>query len=502
MNDPVALFEALAPPGLVALGAVVVVLLDAITQGARTRAPGSRLARIRQSLLSLSSGAFIFFAFAVAGFNLVFSEGTAATPDAMLKTGPGSHFSMALLCAVALMTLWFAASGPRKSGVQRSEFHALLLFSLAGCLVAVCAGNLVTLVLAIELASLPAIALVALERDRERSVEASTRLWLVVGFAGAITLYGVAMLYGAAGGFSYSGVAAAGASSGSEATLFAVGIALVLAGLLTRLGIAPFHHWLPNVGDGASPIAAAWATCAVVGAVSFATLHLVQESHAMQLAGLREMLALFAMFSMAVGSVLALLQSSVKRVLAYGGVVHAGLFLGVLSLGEVENNASAAAAFLEVSTFVVMQLGAFGVLSVLTRERSGGVQLGEFAGLAERAPILAAAFAVLLLGLAGLPGTVGFISRFQLMQVMIANENVGLALMVGAATVVLFAAYLRIAIAMYMLRGPESETPPTPLPATVALLACAVSTLVFGILPAGGVIPFDLLEITRLAAMP
>ena len=502
MTDNAAAFEAFAPPALVALGAVVVVLVDALTRGAGVTAPGRQLAAIRQMLLGLSSGVFILLALIVAGFNLLTRGDRVAVANDMLVADAGTHFAMVVICSSALVVLWFASSGPEGSGVRRSEFKALLLFSLAGCLAVVCAGHFVMLVVTIELASLTTIALVALDRNRERSLEASTRLWVVLGFAGAVTLYGVALVYGVTSDLSFAAAGAVDVAAGGDEKRLGVGLVLVMAGMLTRLGIAPFHHWLPNVGDGASPVAAGWGTCVLVGSICFATANLVDTSAVMEIVGLDRVLAAFAMLSLVLGSWLALVQSSVKRLLAYGGVAHAGLFLSALAVGNQAKELAATAALFEVATFVVMQLGAFGVLSVLTRERSGGVQLGEFVGLASRSPILAAAFAVCLLGLAGFPGTIGFIARFQIMQVMIASENIALALVVAAATVVLFAAYLRIAIAMYMLRGVEVEMPPTPLPATLALLVCVFATLVFGIAPAGGLLPVDLLEITRFAATP
>ncbi|MDP6978775.1 MAG: proton-conducting transporter membrane subunit [Myxococcota bacterium] len=499
MTNTMAAFEALGPPGLLAAGSIVTVLVDAAMHGPASREASSRMAWVHRSLLAVVAGAFVSFALVIAGFNLFFGDRVVKAWGAMLVVDPVSNFAMMLLCSAALIVLLFAISAPKESGVQRGEFYPLLLLSLTGCVTTVCAGNFVSLFFAIELATLPAIALVSLERDRERSLEAGTRLLLVLGFASAITLYGIALLYGARGDLAVVDFATIGGAGEAGAKLVAAGTALVWVGMLTRLGAAPFHHWLPNVCDGASPLAASWASTGLVGVVAFALLRLGPGLDSSVLPGIDKVLVAFAMLSMAIGSVSALFQSSVKRVLAHGAVVHAGLILGVLS---VEAQASSSAAALEIATFVVMQLGAFGVLSVLTRERSGGVQLGEFAGLAERAPILAASFALFLLGLAALPGTAGFISRLYAMQVMIASENVVLALVTGAATVVLFAAYLRVAIAMYMLRSHGGLTPGTPLPATIALLVCAVATVAFGVQPAGGLLPIDLLEIVRRVALP
>ncbi len=499
MTDSVATFEALGPAGLLAAGSVVTVLVDALVHGRNARESNNRSALIRRSLLAVVAGAFIFFALVIAGFNLFSGDGVVKTWGSMLVVDPGSNFATMLLCGAALVVLWFATSVPKESGVRRGEFYPLLLLSLTGCVTTVCAGNFVSLFFALELATLPAIALVSLERDREKSLEAGTRLLLVLGFASALGLYGIALLYGARGDLAIIDFAASGGIGEGGGKLVAAGISLVWVGMLMRIGAAPFHYWLPNVCDGASPVAASWASTGLVGAVAFAMLRLGPGLDSSVLPGIDRALVAFAILSMAVGSVSALFQSSVKRVLAHGAVVHAGLILGVLA---VEAQASASAAALEIATFVVMQLGAFGVLTVLTRDRSGGVHLGEFAGLAERAPILAASFALFLLGLAALPGTAGFISRLHAMQVMIASENVVLALATGAATVVLFAAYLRVAIAMYMLRSHGGLTPRTPLSATFALLVCAVATVAFGVQPAGGLLPIDLLEIVRRIAAP
>ncbi len=488
-----ALLEGLAPLGMVALGSIVLVLADAVFTKGEDEAREHEVGSFKGSVLTCIAGLFLFFSMVAAGLNFASAPATVGMPGDMLVVDAMASFAMALLCGGGLVTLWFARAHLPLAGIHHGEFYALLMFTMAGALAVVCAGNFVSLFAAIELTSVPLYVLAAFDRDRARSVESGTRLLLTGGFASGVLLYGIALVYGATGSFDYASIQVATAG---DSALANAGVALVLVGLLARIAVAPFHYWLPNVGEGAPTVVAACVATTLVTASAFALLRLEDALFSAQFA---QVLSLLAGLSMLVGGGMALVQTNVKRILAYGGVAHMGFFLAASVVDNAEGNR---AALLVVATFLFMQLGAFGALTVMTGKGAEAVRLAQYAGLAERRPILAAAMSLFLLGLAGLPGTSGFISRLQAMSVAIGAGHILLTLAMGVASVILFAAYLRIPIAMYMGHGSSGRAEPTPLPALVGLLVCAFATLCLGIYPSGGPFSFDMLEVARRAALP
>jgi NADH-quinone oxidoreductase subunit N len=380
--------------------------------------------------------------------------------------------------------------------LHHGEFYPLVLLSVAGALGVVCAGNLITLFVALELMSLPVYVLAAFDRDRSRSNEAGMRALLMGVFASALSLYGIALIYGATGHFDYPGI-----RDGIERDLplaFA-GMSLLLVGLLTRLGAAPFHQWWPDLIEGAPTIVAACIPLTVVIASAFASIRLLDIVASAALPQFTQILALLAGISMLVGSLMALRQTNVKRLLAYGAIAHTGFLLLALAVPTPEGRS---AALLHITVFLFMQLGAFGAVSSMARRGMEWEDLSEYSGLAEHRPILAATLSLFLFSLAGLPGTSGFVSRFVVMSAAIGAGHMLLVLLMGITSVLLFAAYLRIPTAMYMRRVSAREDAPLPLPSVIVLAICAIATVYIGLFPGEGPLPIALLEIVARAAEP
>lgn len=488
--------EGLTPLGLLAMGAVVVVLVDAVFTRGGAAAREHDVGSGKGLLLGALTGSFLLFSMVSAALNAARLERRIATAGDMLVVDATSSFAVALLCGGALLTLSIAVARPPPGQVRDGEFYPLLLFAVTGAGGVVYAGNLVSLAVAIELTSLPLCILAAFDRERAHSVDAGTLLLLTGGFASAISLYGVALVYGATGHLDY--VAIRGALA-DDLPLAQVGLALLLVGMLARIAAVPFHDWMSQVNEGASAIFAAVLSTTLMVSAGFALLRMLDTLIPPDAIGFEQVLSVVAVSSMLWGSGMAIVQTNVKGIFAYGSVTHMGFFVvGLVAL----NGEGAGPALIVLGTFLLMQLGAYGALSLSSVAGMEASRLPQYAGLAERRPILAAALSLFALGLAGLPGTAGFISRFMLMSAAIETDSMILVLTIGLASVLLFAAYLRIPTVMYMSRGRAGTAPATPLPALMALLVCAFATLYLGIYPGEGPLPVDMLQIASRVIDP
>jgi NADH-quinone oxidoreductase subunit N len=486
--------EAFAPLCIVALSALLLVMSDAVLMKTGSEATEREIGTAKGAYLATLAGFFLFLALVSAGFNFQFAQGTSTTLHSMLVVDPMAAFAMILLCAGGLLTLGLSLAQLPAMKIHHGEFYPLLLLSIVGALAVVCAENLISLFVAFELMSLPLYVLVGFDRDRARSNEAGMRALLMGVFASALSLYGVALIYGATGHFDYPGIRDA---LNRNLPLALGGVALLLVAIVTRLSAAPFHQWWPDLTRGAPAVVAAYVPTTVVTASGFALIRILDSIVPVALPGFTTIVALLSGISMIVGALMALLQSNVKRLLAYGGIAHTGFFLAALVVPTTEGRG---AALLHITVFFFMQLGAFGVISAMARKGMEWEDLSEYSGLAECRPILAAAFCLFLLALAGLPGTSGFVSRFVVMSVAIGAGQVFLTILMGITSVVLFAAYLRVPAAMYMRHATEREGGTPALPAVIALAICAFATLYLGFFPGQGPLPIELLEMVGRAA--
>ncbi|MFT5441499.1 MAG: NADH-quinone oxidoreductase subunit N [Myxococcota bacterium] len=494
MNSVSAQLEALAPLCIVALATLLLVMLDAIATSNAEDARENELGVFKGTFLSLVAGAALLLAMLSAAYHFEYTLVAVVTPASMMKVDGAASFAMMLLCAGALLTVWYSLAYLPAMNMHHGEFYPLLLFSVAGALAVVCASNLISLFVAIELMSLPVYALAGFDRDRSQSSEAGLRALLMGAFASAISLYGIALIYGATGHFDYSGL---GDPVTGTSPLALAGFALLLVGLLTKLGAAPFHAWLPDSATGAPTVVASMFQTLVLCASAFALVRVIDAISPKALPGFVDIMMIAGAASMLVGSVMALAQDNVRRMLAYAAVAHAGFLLCAIAIPTA---AGRGAAFLHVATFVFIQLGAWGAVSAVADRGVELEKLSDYEGLAQRRPILAAAATIFLLALAGMPGTAGFISRLVVMSSTVGAGHIALTVLMGAASVVLFAAYLRVPTAMYMGRTDKPQDQIPPLPAVFALIVCAFLTIYFGLFPGEGPMLFNLLEMVGRAS--
>ncbi len=352
--------------------------------------------------------------------------------------------------AIAAVVLSLRDRAPRSAG--QGEYNSLLLFSVLGMAVLVSAQNLVTLFVGFELLSIPLYVLCASEFRREGSLESGLK-YLVIGSVGSATLvYGLALVYGATGSTQFSGISNAILTGGAGHGLLGdpmllTGLALVIVGFAFKASIAPFHQWTPDVYEGApTPVTAFMATATKAAALgAFLRFFDVAAIHAQDTWA--PALATIAAITIIVGNVGALNQSSLKRMLGYSSVAQAGYMLtGVIVATELGVNATV----LYLGLYLFMNITAFAVIVAVQHERADGDELSGLAGLGRRNPWLAWPMSIAMLALAGIPGTVGFIGKFQLIHALVDGGYTWLAIVLVIGSMISLGYYLRVIATLWM----------------------------------------------------
>jgi NADH-quinone oxidoreductase subunit N len=377
----------------------------------------------------------------------------------------------------------------RRAGLEQTEVYPLVLFALSGMLVLPAAGDLLTMVIGLEVLSLPLYILAGLSRRRRLlSQEASLKYFLLGAFASAFFLFGMALLYGFAGSVSLTAIAAAIPEVVGMDGLLLAGLLMVLVGLLFKVGAVPFHAWVPDVYQGApTPITGFMAACTKVAAFG-ALLRLVYLLGPGLAWDLQALLWGVVILSVVVGTVLALGQTDVKRMLAYSSIAHAGFVLtGLFSLTQ----AGIGAVLFYVLTYGLATIGAFGVVTLVRERDAEGNVVGEathiaqWAGLGRRNPGLAAAMTLFLLSLASIPLTAGFMGKFAAFSAAADGGALPLVVVGVLASAAAAFFYVRLVVLMYFT-APEGEQTTVVTSqgfSAAAIGLAAAATLVLGVVP-------------------
>ncbi len=397
-------------------------------------------------------------------------------------------FGGATVCVGLFLTVLVGAGFLRVRAAERGEFYALLLLSAAGMCLLLRATDLLLVFVAIELMSVPTYALATYLRTGQRPAEAAFKYFLLGAFSSALFLYGAALCYGATGQTSLRGIAAAGGGP-----LLVAGLAFLLAGLGFKVAAVPFHMWTPDVYEGSPTPVTTFMSVGVKTAAFVAMLRiLVTAFGGTGLAGTvawGPVVQALAVLTMAIGNLFALTQRSVKRMLAYSSVAHAGYLLVAVAAaanGAVRAEATQGLLFY-LAAYTLTAAGAFGAVAMLERRSGASAQpwdLDQFAGLARRRPWAAAATAMLLLSLAGIPPSAGFVGKLLVLRAAVDAGLVPLAVVAVLTSVVGLYYYLRVVVYLYMQPPAEAQEIPVHSWATdAALLATAVAVLAVGIGP-------------------
>ena len=385
-------------------------------------------------------------------------------------------------------TLVYSRAYLSDRGLWKGEFFALVLFALMGMMVMISANHFLTLYLGLELLSLSLYALVALDRDSARSTEAAMKYFVLGALASGLLLYGMSMIYGATGTLDISQVAQAIASARPNKIVLTFGLVFLVSGMAFKLGVVPFHMWIPDVYHGA-PTAV---TLIIGSAPKLAAFAMAMRLLVMGLLDLavdwQQMLVILAVLSMAVGNLAAIAQTNIKRMLAYSTISHMGFMLLGLLAGVVNGNwlnaADAySAAMFYVVVYVLTTLGSFGMVLLLSRAGFEAENIEDFKGLNARSPWYAFIMLLLMFSLAGVPPTVGFYAKLSVLQPLLAADMAWLAVVAVLFSLIGAFYYLRIVKLMYFDEPTDTAPIEPSLDMSVLISVNGLAVLALGIMP-------------------
>jgi NADH-quinone oxidoreductase subunit N len=456
---------ALGPSIALSVGALLLLLLEFLP----TRPSSNRGAIV--SLLTL-----------VAAVVCVFKAGDAKRSlfEGMFVHDGFTAFFTLLVCAIAGLAVLQSWDYLKRTRINQMEYYALLLSASLGMILMAASNDLITIFLGLELMSLSLYVMVGFRHSHLESSEAALKYFLLGAFASGFLLYGIALLYGATGTTQLPRMAMfLGDSPVTGNPLFLCGALLLLVGFAFKIAAVPFHMWTPDAYEGAPTPVTGYMSAGAKAAAFAALLRVLLSVLGDVALDWRPILSWVAILTMTVGNVTALLQQNLKRMLAYSSIAHAGYILVAVVAGGTDG---ASAALFYLAVYALMNLGAFGVLSLLGRGGEERVLVSDLAGLGFKQPLLGLAMAVFMLSLGGIPPTAGFMGKVYVFGVAVKAGLIPLVVVGVLNSVVSIYYYLRVTVAMYMQEptGEPVEVAWTGS-AAVALIVTLALTLYFGV---------------------
>jgi NADH-quinone oxidoreductase subunit N len=418
------------------------------------------------------------------------SVGVGPAFHGLIQMDPFSVFFHLLVGGVSILVVLAAGPYLERENLESAEFFALVFFATAGMGVLASAQELLTAFIGLEMSSISSYVLAGYRRDTHKSSESAMKYFLLGSFATAFFLYGIALVYGVTG---TTNLALMGASDASS-NLLKLGLALLLIGLGFKVAAAPFQLWTPDVYEGApTPVTALFS--AGPKAATFALLLRIFATVPAATHFWFWAFWILAALTMFVGNLGALVQTNVKRMLAYSSIAHAGYILvafAAVTYLEGNSDTGGSAAFAAVLFYLLgyalVKLGSFTIVSQLGGAGEKHLSLDDYAGLGRRQPVVAATLSLFLLSLLGMPVTAGFFGKFYVFKAAVNSHLIWLAVLMAVNSVIATYYYFRLIVVMYM-REPNMETGPAPaavgfpLPVNVVLVVAAAGTVYFGLFP-------------------
>ena len=439
------------------------------------------------TLLTLAVVAVIQAFYAMGGVT-VYGFGNMVVSDQM-----GNWLKFFATVAVMVTLVYGRPYSADRDMLRGGELFTLSVFALLGMFVMISGNNFLVIYMGLELLTLSSYALVALRRDDATATEAAMKYFVLGALASGFLLYGLSMMYGATGSLDVTEVFKAINSGEIKHQVLVFGLVFVVAGLAFKLGVVPFHMWIPDIYQGA-PTAI---TLLVGGAPKFAAfaifIRLLVEGMLPLAFDWQQMLMVLSIGSLLIGNLAAIAQTNLKRMLAFStisqmGFVLLGLMSGVLN-GNVESAASAySASMFYVISYVLTTLASFGVIMLLARDGFESEEISDFAGLNQRSPLYAAVMAVCLFSLAGIPPMIGFYAKLSVLQALVASGeafHIGLAVFAVMMSLIGAFYYLRVVKVMYFDEPTSTATISAPLDVRVVLSVNGALVLVLGLVPSG-----------------
>lgn len=454
------------PELILTLAGVLIMFLEALRhEGRRTNAG---LVAILALVLALPAA-------------LMSSSGPAF--QGMLVIDGMATFFRTLVIVVGLLVVFSSTDYLRRENQESGEYYALILFSIVGQCVMVTANELVMIFIGLEISSIASYILAGYLRDDARNNEAALKYFLLGSFATAFLLYGVAWMYGATGSTNLTEIRRALISGAAPPeALIGVAAALIFVGLAFKISAAPFQGWAPDVYQGAPAPVSAFLTVGPKAAAFAVLLRIFLGSLEPIAARWAPAIWVCALATMVVGNFAAIMQSNIKRLLAYSSIAHAGYVLVAVA---ANSGTGSAAAMFYLAAYAFTNIGAFAVVTYFSRKGERYVGIDDFAGLAQRQPGMAAMLTIFLLSLIGVPLTGGFFGKFYIFKAALDSKLIWLTVLGLLNSAVAAYYYLRILVVMYFREPGESvETlPPAGALLQIAVYGSAVGTLLLGIFP-------------------
>jgi len=412
----------------------------------------------------------------------------------MVVSDPMGNWLKCFAALAVMVTLVYGRPYAADRDMLRGgELFSLSLFALLGMFVMISANNFLVLYMGLELLTLSSCALVALRRDHATATEAAMKYFVLGALASGFLLYGLSMMYGATGSLDVNAVFKAIHSGRVNHQVLVFGLVFVVSGLAFKLGVVPFHMWIPDVYQGA-PTAVTLMIGAAPKLAAFAIMiRLLVEGMLPLAIDWQQMLMVLAIGSLLIGNLAAIAQTNLKRMLAYSTIAQMGfVLLGMLSgviNGQVQGAANAySSSMFYVISYVLTTLASFGVILLLARGGFESEEIADFAGLNQRSPLYAAVMAICLFSLAGIPPMVGFYAKLSVLQALIASGqglHLGLAIFAVMMSLVGAFYYLRVVKVMYFDPPITATTVSAPLDVRAVLSVNGALVLLLGLLPGG-----------------
>jgi len=403
-------------------------------------------------------------------------------------------FFICLFLLVAALTLLGSFNYLERENINHGEFYALLLMGTVGMCFMATSTELVMIFLGLEISSLATYVLVGFKRHDTLSNEASLKYFLLGSFATAFFLYGIAFVYGLTGTTNLLALSERLAKASSWSPLACVALILMFVGLAFKVSAVPFHVWTPDVYQGAPAPVTAFLSVGPKAAAFAIFLRIFLGAFASAGSIVFWIIWVSALLTMCLGNLAALLQSNVKRMLAYSAIAHAGYVLVGIAAGPKEGTATV---LFYLAVYALMNVGAFVLVAHLAGTGERWTRIEDFTGLGYERPGVAACLAVFMLSLAGFPTTAGFFAKFYILRAAIHSHLIGLTIVALLTSVISVYYYFRLIVVMYMREGKtQASSGPLPWALRVALAVSVVGIFYLGLYPS------DFLLLTNLAALP
>ena len=429
----------------------------------------------------------------IAGFGLIGLAGTAVASVALWGTDAQSFgvirsdnfalFINLVLCIVGVLTMLFSDEIVEREQIPPGEYYALTLFAISGMMLMAAATDLLVIFLALEVLSLSVYVLTGIRRASPAGAEAAFKYFLLGAFSSAFFLYGVAYAFAISGSTRLDvlgSVLSSQAAGAPPTTMALIAVGLLAVGFAFKVSAVPFHMWTPDAYEGAPTIVTAFMSTGVKAAAFAAFVRVFLAPFEPLKDQWIPVLSIIAAATMILGTVVGVVQSNIKRMLAYSSIAHAGyLLLGIIATTDTGK----AAVLFYLLAYAVSNLGALGIVALLGTAQHPHDELRDFAGLWKSRPGLAGLMTVFLLSLGGFPPLAGFIGKWYIFAAAVERGHYWLAILAVLTSVVSVFFYLRIVVMMYMTEGTEIARPRVPLPATVGLVLATVAVFYLGILP-------------------